>query len=142
MRFWPIIIFVSSQKIICDHWSIVLDETLQPVLWLNLAASSFRVFRLLTDFVCLYNYEFWLSLYKIDRSSVILLLPLFVVCGFHATKKNCVIPRNVFSDTPSPWQVFNVSSFSHSPQKFLVCSNVDTCHTLHCIARKNFIWQI
>ena len=34
------------------------------------------VFRLLTDFVCLYNYEFWLFLYKIVRSSVILLLPL------------------------------------------------------------------
>jgi hypothetical protein len=32
------------------------------------------VFRLLTDFVCLYNYEFWLSLWKIARSSVILLL--------------------------------------------------------------------
>jgi hypothetical protein len=31
----------------------------------------------LTDFVCLYNYEFWLSLCKIVRSSVILLLPLF-----------------------------------------------------------------
>jgi hypothetical protein len=35
-------------------------------------------FRLLTDFVCLYNYEFWLSLCKIARSSVILLLPLFI----------------------------------------------------------------
>ena len=35
------------------------------------------VFRLLTDFVCLYNYEFWLSLCKIVRSSVILLLPLW-----------------------------------------------------------------
>jgi hypothetical protein len=33
--------------------------------------------RMLTDFVCLYNYEFWLSLCKIVRSSVILLLPLF-----------------------------------------------------------------
>ena len=32
---------------------------------------------MLTDFVCLYNYEFWLSLCKIVRSSVILLLPLF-----------------------------------------------------------------
>jgi hypothetical protein len=29
--------------------------------------------------VCLYNYEFWLSLCKIVRSSVILLLPLFVL---------------------------------------------------------------
>jgi hypothetical protein len=32
---------------------------------------------LLTDFVCLYTYEFWLSLCKIVRSSVILLLTLF-----------------------------------------------------------------
>ena len=38
----------------------------------------FTVFRLLTDFVCLYNYEFWLSLCKIVLSSVILLLHLFV----------------------------------------------------------------
>jgi hypothetical protein len=37
----------------------------------------FSVFRLLTDFVCLYTYEFLLSLCKIARSSVILLLPLF-----------------------------------------------------------------
>ena len=39
----------------------------------------FSVFRLLTDFVCLYNNEFWLSLCKIVRSSVILLLPLFTM---------------------------------------------------------------
>ena len=38
---------------------------------------GFHSFRLLTDFVCLYKYEFWLSLCKIVRSSVILLLPLF-----------------------------------------------------------------
>ena len=31
---------------------------------------------MLTDLVCLYTYEFWLSLCKIVRSSVILLLPL------------------------------------------------------------------
>jgi hypothetical protein len=43
----------------------------------KLYLSPFTVFRLLTDFVCLYNYEFWLSLCKIVRSSVILLLPLF-----------------------------------------------------------------
>jgi hypothetical protein len=34
---------------------------------------------LLTDSVCLYTYEFWLSLCKIVRSSVILLLPLFYI---------------------------------------------------------------
>jgi hypothetical protein len=39
----------------------------------------FTVFRLLTDFVCLYNCEFLLSLCKIARSSVILLLPLLTI---------------------------------------------------------------
>jgi Gpi18-like mannosyltransferase len=38
---------------------------------------------LLTDFVCLYTYEFWLSLCKIVRSSVILLLPLFASLRNH-----------------------------------------------------------
>jgi hypothetical protein len=45
--------------------------------------TVFTVFRLLTDFVCLYNYEFWLSLCKIVRSSVILLLPLFAITWVH-----------------------------------------------------------
>jgi len=39
--------------------------------------TVFTVFRLLTDFAYLYIYEFWLALWKIVRSSVILLLPLF-----------------------------------------------------------------
>jgi hypothetical protein len=41
--------------------------------------TVFTVFRMLTDFVCLYNYEFRLFLCKIVRSSVILLLPLFML---------------------------------------------------------------
>jgi len=42
--------------------------------------AVFTVFRLLTDFVCLYDYyEFWISLWKIVRGSVILLLPLFSI---------------------------------------------------------------
>ena len=40
---------------------------------------------LLTDFVCLYTYEFWLSLCKIVRSSVILLLPLFTINIFNTS---------------------------------------------------------
>jgi hypothetical protein len=44
-----------------------------------IGALVVKCFRLLTDFVCLYNYEFWLSLCKIVRSSVILLLPLFLM---------------------------------------------------------------
>jgi hypothetical protein len=39
--------------------------------------TVFTAFRLLTDFVCLYTYEFRLSLCQIVWSSVILLLPLF-----------------------------------------------------------------
>ena len=38
---------------------------------------SFPVVFSPTDFVCIYTYEFLLSLCKIVRSSVILLLPLF-----------------------------------------------------------------
>jgi len=38
--------------------------------------------RLLIDFVCLYTYEFRLSLWKIARISVILLLPLLITCQY------------------------------------------------------------
>jgi hypothetical protein len=52
-----------------------------PFLWKCLyqvrAIAVFPVFRLLTDFVCLLTCEFCLSLWKIARCSVILLLPLF-----------------------------------------------------------------
>ena len=42
----------------------------------------------MTDFVCLYTYEFWLSLCKIARSSVILLLLLFTIrCEKYITAK-------------------------------------------------------
>ena len=58
-----------------------LFMTYQPTISLEMPVPSqghyvFTVFRLLTDFVCLYNYEFGLSLCKIVRSSVILLVPL------------------------------------------------------------------
>ena len=48
-----------------------------PFLWKCLyQVRAIAVFRLLTDFVCLLTYEFCLSLWKIARCSVILLLPL------------------------------------------------------------------
>jgi hypothetical protein len=57
---------------------------IQPTISLEMPVPSqghygFHSLRLLTNFVCLYSYEFWLSLCKIVRSSVILLLPLFTV---------------------------------------------------------------
>jgi hypothetical protein len=51
-----------------------------------MSVDSFLMSSLLTDFVCLYNYEFGLSLCKIVRSSVILLLPLLfhiIPVGFY-----------------------------------------------------------
>ena len=62
----------------------------------------FSVFRLLTDFVCLYTYEFWLSLGKIVRSSVILLLPLLT--------KSWWWPENCCSDDFT----FNIGSLCFS----------------------------
>jgi hypothetical protein len=46
----------------------------------------------LTDFVCLYTYEFWPSLCKIARSSVILLLPLIILLRY--TYSDC--PFGIF----------------------------------------------
>ena len=61
---------------------LALWNLIQPTISLEMPVPSqgdyvFTVFRLLTDFVCLYTYEFWLSLCKIARSSVIVVLPLF-----------------------------------------------------------------
>jgi hypothetical protein len=52
----------------------------------------------LTDFVCLYNYEFGLSLCKIVRSSVILLLPLYEsnsnnICCLCSIVISVILPR-------------------------------------------------
>jgi hypothetical protein len=51
------------------------------------AIGVFPVFRLLTDFFCLLTYEFCLSLWKIARCSVILLLPLYT------TRRHCECPH-------------------------------------------------
>jgi hypothetical protein len=58
----------------------------------------FTVFRLLTDFVCLYTYQFWLSLCKIVQSSVILLLPLFII------RYSVSLSRTPFK---FPWSIVN-----------------------------------
>jgi len=53
--------------------------------------AVFPVFRLFTDFVCLLIYEFCLSLWKIARCLVILLLPLFaeIVSSWQSTNQAC-----------------------------------------------------
>ena len=56
---------------------------------------------MLTDFVCLYNYEFWLSLCKIVRSSVILLLPLskqlFIIIYVNVCVKAFILTKQTIS---------------------------------------------
>jgi hypothetical protein len=47
------------------------------------AIAVFPVFRLFTYFVSLLTYEFWLSLWKIARCSLILLLPLWAVSSWY-----------------------------------------------------------
>ena len=49
------------------------------------AIAVFPVFRLLTNLVCLLTYEFCLSLWKIARCSVILLVPLFMLFNSNKT---------------------------------------------------------
>jgi hypothetical protein len=64
-----------------------------PVPMLVRAIGVFPVLLLLNDFVCLLTYEFCLSLWKIARCSVILLLPLFAT-GRWFSQGNLVFSTN------------------------------------------------
>ena len=77
----------TGSDIIAHHctifcWLSTGSDIIVPIYFLHIVFFSFN-FRLLTDFVCLYTYEFLLSLCKIVRSSVILLLPLFLIGFIH-----------------------------------------------------------
>ena len=75
----------------------------------------------------LYNYEFWLSLCKIVRSSVILLLPLFIVCDNLPNGKHPLV------------RIFLQGAFNHRP--FLPRNNVtwDVSIVLHHLQQ---LWPI
>ena len=84
-------VYIVRLYLYSDSWNLWAVMKAGGLAFLNLIQSTislempvpsqghyvFTVFRLLTDFVCLYTYEFRLSLCKIIRSSVILFLPLF-----------------------------------------------------------------
>ena len=55
----------------------------------------FSVFWLLTDFVCLYTYEFWLSLCKIARSCY---YPYLVIFGLNLVSFHPKILKKIFND--------------------------------------------
>jgi hypothetical protein len=95
--------YSDSRKLwaVMKEGGLALSNLIQPTISLEMPVPSqghygFHSFRLLTDFVCLYTYEFWPSLCKIVRSSVILLLPLFTtlldqVCQSLATGQWCFL---------------------------------------------------
>ena len=113
------------------------------VIWNLTVITVFTVFRLLTDFVCLYNCEFWLSLYKIVRSSVILLLPLFTVhsnailnikmYSYMLKKKmySCISLRLIITKIKIPgniverlWHINNVTSYEDQALFCLVHASI------------------
>jgi hypothetical protein len=94
-----LLIGITTNKIAIHYYpDIIIIQLLERLISLiNLGRSlempvpsqghcGFPVFRLLTDFVCLLTYEFWLSLWKIVRCSVILLLPLLNINEFSVSR--------------------------------------------------------
>jgi hypothetical protein len=111
------IICVMQITINCMHYSLKgPNEWVSEWVIVFRVITVFTVFRLLTDFVFLYTYEFWLSLWKIVQSSVILLLPLLfsakssIVRLYHGENKlifNELMMRSV-------WYSTNVLSWIYS----------------------------
>ena len=96
----------------------------------------FTVFRLLTDFVCLYTYEFLLSLCKIVRSSVILLLPLKSKCDLFSPWYSWI-----YCSTSAAYRITavlkvetdSIASNAASPTGY------DTCYYV-CLDRQNWCY--
>ena len=83
------VIVTSENRNECGRFGAVKSFT--PFLWKS-KVRDITVFS--TDFVCLYTYE--LSLWKIVRSSVILLLPLFEIWIFRSGQPDCDDDRIIF----------------------------------------------
>jgi hypothetical protein len=115
-------VFVLFSFILCTLWVRVI--------------TVFTVFRLLTDFVCLYTYEFWLSLWKIVRSSIILLLPLYSTYQVQWGGWNIYLEPSK-STTPSHLKYFNYESkcrkHSYVTHIFDIC--VDFLIFIHYISQ-------
>ena len=85
--------FITCQNFPFIYFSVI---SLFILRYHSLVITVFTVFRLLTDFVYLYNYEFGLSLCKIVRSSVILLLPLFIQEILVAYKWHFIVNKMIY----------------------------------------------
>jgi hypothetical protein len=78
--------FVVCIDVLIPGFTLCKNRFLQKCLYQVRVITVFTVFRLLTDFVCLYTYEFCLSLCNIVRSSVIWSLVLHYVFRIRSTK--------------------------------------------------------
>ena len=92
--------------------------------------TVFTGFRLLTDFVCLYNYEFWLSLCKIVRSSVILLLPLFKYNIFVEKSRGRLL-RTLVSGRSWPYDVFKETGTVYNSPASMFAHGFGWVHVAH-----------
>jgi hypothetical protein len=100
---------------------------IQPTISLEMPVPNqghyvFTIFRLLTDFVCLYNYEFWLSLCKIFRSSVILLLTLLTLTVENWWRSTTLCLN---------WYVLFVMPSFWNERKYLYFNKINHSQTIH-----------
>jgi hypothetical protein len=115
-KFWnhTIIYFVLiSQTDIGMHYKSLLRNNhvhfqlnIYSRIWCGPVISNFTVFRLLTDFVYLYTCEFWLSLCKIVRSSVILLLPYRKTVKFEITGPHQILEYIFYIYLNKNWKIY------------------------------------
>ena len=87
-----------TRSLICSHYINRCHPALNrmqcrlsPCFYVSMLCIVRHIFRVLTDFVCLYTYEFWLSLCSIVRSSLIFLFPLFLQSCTIILRKNIII---------------------------------------------------
>ena len=83
-------------KVLMAGWLLLPNKVWETYCVCSVSSSYYYYSSSFFLFVCLYTYEFWLSLCKIARSSVILLLPLFL--SFFLLSKVC---QTHFSEMPS-----------------------------------------
>jgi hypothetical protein len=82
---------------------------------------GFHSFPVVDWFVCLYNYEFWLSLCKIVRSSVILLLPLFIIVKYLQVAVFFLFYKFSFADLKYLYRALNILSNCLDKQVVDIC---------------------
>jgi hypothetical protein len=101
--------FIFTNEIMCYYSAQICDDIFWHFCWLPylytcslyenasfiiVSAETEYISRLLTKFICLYTYEFWLSLCKIVRRSVIVLLPLCT--GQILPRQGCTAPSEYY----------------------------------------------